>query len=737
MAGRLLVAALALCAAACTPQRAPESTNGVLDLRSVALDGQPVRLAGDWNAYANQLVSDDPLKSRPEPDLVTPLQIWNGLRTRDGRVVPAEGYAVYQLALRLPVSIKDGASELALRTGEADTAQRLVIRDSDGKLLADVSSGRFGTRAADSVPSQRLRTVRFRTTRDLFVTLYVSNFEKWRGGPWTPPVLGLFDDVETLARVNRTVDFFAIGMIVMIALHYLVMFGMRPRERAPLLFALFCLLMALRAIVTRRYFEDVLPDPHWWSLLTRLNYLSFYCAVPTLALFLRALFPRHAHRSYLVFLLTGCAICIAAVGGPPWLYTRTLIGVQLLTVVSIPWAIYVLVLAARRDRDALPLIMLLGFAVMAASTVFDIVLVAKRHVTGAYFSHFGTVGFVFFQSVLLAMLNDRTRKDLEVRNTEVQRLNESLRQQIGDRSQELQEALLRAAENAPRAELPEGELFAERYRIERSLGSGGMGKVYEAVRVSDGLRVALKVLRGSFKPQAMARFAREAELAARIDHPNVISIHDLDVTSRGELFIAMELVGGESLDAQRARFGDVDWALPLLRQLSGALVAIHSRGILHRDLKPANILVAGGRVKVADFGIAGLKLSSARSGFLRALVDDDTIPEDVKLTQAGAFLGSPLYMAPELVGGAERASSRSDVFSLGLVAYELLSGRPPWEKPIVLERAQGRTPSVPRPLAELVALDTRVAAVFDRCIRIEPAARPDAAEVKATLEELA
>ena len=115
----------------------------------------------------------------------------------------------------------------------------------------------------------------------------------------------------------------------------------------------------------------------------------------------------------------------------------------------------------------------------------------------------------------------------------------------------------------------------------------------------------------------------------------------------------------------------------------------------------------------------------------------DTQPAELKLTQAGALLGSPMYMAPELVGGAERATTRSDIFSFGLIAFELLTGRRPFQRPILLERADGRMPDPPPPLAKLIGIDARVGEIVDLCLHFAPGARPDAATIRAALSVVA
>jgi hypothetical protein len=736
--GRLIAAMAMVCIAACSRAPAPpEAVNGTLDLRGWHVEGAPLRLGTRWSFWWKKVVSDDPRTAKPTPDAETLLVNWNGLPLPDGSRATGFGYATYQLALSLPDQVKNGEEQLALRTGEADSASRITVRDSDGVLLAQLTTGEFATDPSKSRPMHRFDMLRFTTRRDVLITLYVSNWEKAYGGPWSAPIFGTATDLDTSVRRQRAVDFGTVGLLVMIAIHHLVMFVLRPRERAPLWFALLCLDMALRTLLTRHYFETEWNLPSLWPYLLRANFLTFYCAVPLFAAFSADLFPRYMpRRGTLAFLAATVPFVVAALLLPPVVFTAMLSYFHLLTLVSIVAFSLILLRAVVQHHDVLPLIMLLGFSVTALTVVYDIAI-AHGTAGGLYVSQYGSAAFVVFQSLLLAIGRDRDRRALETRNSEVQTLNESLRRQISDRAHQLQQALMLLGSGGSKDELELGQKVAGRYRIVAPIGQGGMGQVYEAERLDDRRRVALKVLRGPWKPQTLARFAREAQLVASISHPNVIAIEDMDITSQGEFFLVMELLAGASLESHRDHFGNVAWALPILRQLVCALEAIHRRGVVHRDLKPGNILIDGAIVKVADFGIAGLAMASLPSQ-LKSTVDgaNDTAEADVKLTRAGTFLGSPLYMAPELVGGAERASARSDVFSFGLVAYELVTGRRPFPRAVVLERADGRIPPPPIPVVELApSLPAEVGAAIDRCLVFEPVARPDAATLRTLLDE--
>lgn len=193
---------------------------------------------------------------------------------------------------------------------------------------------------------------------------------------------------------------------------------------------------------------------------------------------------------------------------------------------------------------------------------------------------------------------DAMRKDLqakvrilEERNTEIQQLNDELRRQIEQRSRQMIEMLL-DDESVSHDEvvpiLPPGYVLAERYEIVAVLGQGAMGTVYEVQRTTDRRHLATKVLGGRLSKTAIARFAREAQLLAKLKHPNLISIVDADVTDKHIAYIVMELVRGDNLAALQNKYGDLSFVLPILQQVADALATVHAGGVVHRDLKPAD-----------------------------------------------------------------------------------------------------------------------------------------------------
>ncbi len=210
--------------------------------------------------------------------------------------------------------------------------------------------------------------------------------------------------------------------------------------------------------------------------------------------------------------------------------------------------------------------------------------------------------------------------------------------------------------------------LADRYHIERELGAGGMATVYLARDLKHGRPVALKVLREDIATlMGSGRFEREIRLAARLQHPHICAVHDSGENA-GMFWFTMPFVEGESLEARLARTGRLpaDEALRIGAEAALGLAAAHAQGVIHRDIKPANLLLStDGSTLVADFGIA------------RALGGSGTAPGDAPLTQTGFSPGTPAYMSPEQLAGGREVDARSDVFSLGVVLLEMLSGERP------------------------------------------------------------
>ena len=215
-----------------------------------------------------------------------------------------------------------------------------------------------------------------------------------------------------------------------------------------------------------------------------------------------------------------------------------------------------------------------------------------------------------------------------------------------------------------------GKVFQDTYAVTRLIGEGGMGEVYEVSHLRLERRFAIKVLvkEAASKPEALSRFQREARVTSGLGHPHIVEIVDFNIGPDGRPYIVMELLEGESLASRLRRSGRMDLAqaASVTRQTTSALHAAHQKGIIHRDLKPENIFlckrgIRDDYVKLLDFGIS--KVLDSKSG----------------LTRQESLIGSPAYMAPELVRkGSSRSEPRADVYSMGVVLFEMLAGTPPF-----------------------------------------------------------
>ncbi len=268
--------------------------------------------------------------------------------------------------------------------------------------------------------------------------------------------------------------------------------------------------------------------------------------------------------------------------------------------------------------------------------------------------------------------------------------------------------------------------LGDRYRIERELGAGGMATVYLAEDLRHHRQVALKVL----KPEIAAtlgagRFAREIEVAARLQHPNILPLHDSGEAD-GFFFYVMPYVEGESLRDRLARGGElpIPDAVRILMEVADALGEAHAHGVVHRDIKPENVMLRGRHALVTDFGVA--KAVTAATG-------------QQLLTSTGVALGTPTYMAPEQAMADPHQDHRVDIYALGVLGYELLTGRAPYSATTAQEMLAAHITAEPEPLERYrPAVPPALAAVILKCLAKKPADRWQTAdELLQHLEPLA
>jgi formylglycine-generating enzyme required for sulfatase activity/tRNA A-37 threonylcarbamoyl transferase component Bud32 len=272
------------------------------------------------------------------------------------------------------------------------------------------------------------------------------------------------------------------------------------------------------------------------------------------------------------------------------------------------------------------------------------------------------------------------------------------------------------------------------YQIVGQLGEGGMGAVFHAVHRDIGKHVAIKVLHPHLcqNPEVATRFLNEARAASAIEHPGIVDIFEFERTPAGAPYIVMEFLRGEPLAARMERLGIGlrPQALRIARQVASVLAAAHDKGIVHRDMKPDNVMIVpdpeapdGERVKVLDFGIAKVAEEAQKPG------------GHLVKTQDGLLLGTPAYMSPEQCRGARDVNDRADVYSLGIMLYQMLAGGLPFRGDSVAEMMAAQLMEQPPSLAQAAPeIPAPVVALVDAMLAKAPAARPSMHQVLAQLQ---
>jgi eukaryotic-like serine/threonine-protein kinase len=283
---------------------------------------------------------------------------------------------------------------------------------------------------------------------------------------------------------------------------------------------------------------------------------------------------------------------------------------------------------------------------------------------------------------------------------------------------------------APEPQLAAGDTLAGRYRLERLLGEGGMGFVWQARQLTTDKAVAIKVLKSQDAADT-ARFLREAKVAAALSHRNIIQVFDFwEMEGKGPVFMVMELLHGETLAERLERTGPLptEQVLTLVMPVASAVRAAHARGVVHRDLKPDNIFLArvadadAPEVKVVDFGLAKPFIINVGA---------------TALTQTGSVMGTPYYMAPEQVYGEKDIDGQADVWALGVILYECATGTRPFEGENFGQIFRRVTHGLYTPLRELApSVPPALEALVVRALSHDRDKRPTMAEVHETLVSL-
>ncbi|MEX1367977.1 MAG: serine/threonine-protein kinase, partial [Nannocystaceae bacterium] len=432
-----------------------------------------------------------------------------------------------------------------------------------------------------------------------------------------------------------------------------------------------------------------------------------------------------------------------------------------------------------------------GCVALALFALFLSLVLSRSHIT--------TLARADELNVALA----RRVAEVEDERARVLELNDELRAQISERSANLFTALalVESIGAGRRPPLVAGTEIDGRYRVERVLGSGAMGMVYEAVSLADGSRWAMKVA-NEVRGPALARLAREAHVASQLRHEHVVQIRDIGASTLGFMYIVLELVEGRSLGEYVRQDGPLCAAdaLSVLSQIASGLAALHGVGIAHRDLKPDNVLLTEdeGRLvaKLTDFGISRLddEVELAAPSRIQDLAGGDSVtlslprepmspaerplpssdavveataaepsdddddetrtlvrprergpgsesvgtpsPEGLVVTGTGLLVGTPHYIAPELARPGARVDVRADLFSFGVLGFEVLTGHRPFTESVAARLLRGEIvdPEPERPLPDDYGA---TGPLLLRCLSFDPAERPTAPEVAELLQQAA
>jgi len=691
--------------------------------------------------------------------------------------------------VELPAALRDGPLDLSIPYfGACPTLT--VDGEPAVQLDGDADQYRSGPPLRWRIPAE--------ATADGRLALELTVPHRWPGSgrlEVAPRLLrsGTFDRATVRARVFHL--YFALAAMValmQVGLTCVAIFLLDRRRLAYLWFGI----QALFALYYPAYVAGLTAFLGTWDLIFLPT--TLIGATHVAALFTHTYFDLPRPSKW--FLVSG--VGGTAVSWVVWLATDSWRAVHwiaplLITILAITIGYQIVVCArlVRQQNRPRAAMLLAACWIAVASTAwpdFASWLGLGEWLGGTHTATLGLTLFAFFLSLLLGRGHIRSlnRSDelnvaladqvsvLETRGQEIERLNVELRRQIEERSAQIMAALTVGNKDEQAGELAADEVVQGRYRVVRRLGRGGMGAVYEVVRESDGQRLALKVAQ-HVRGLALARLAREAQIACRVDHPNVVRVHDVDVAPNGYVFVVMELVRGVRLDELKVSERPRAFWLEVLRQVAEGLTALHAAGIVHRDLKPANVMVTSeaehAAVKIVDFGISRmlddpteleetavevprhLRRRTSRTAddlpsIVRALTrsvdgQDDSLELDLdvtedrcapagrpSLTRPGEVPGTPPYLAPELMLPGAPVTVAADVFSFGVLAYQRLTGVRPFHEPAAFVVLDGReVPDPPDVTVGCAGLDPYVASAIMRCLSVAPADRPTAAELAEVL----
>jgi response regulator RpfG family c-di-GMP phosphodiesterase len=405
----------------------PGIRNGVLDLRSwnFELDGN-VELSGEWGFYWKQLLSEVDFENGKQPASSTLYQMpntWNGFKI-DGKELPGDGYATFVLE----VLINPRDTPLAFKIQDMDTAYNLYVNH---ELVA--RNGIVGISYKSMEPEFKPMTATFNVSSNRFrIILQISNFHHRRGGPWSPIFLGDAKQVKHAAEKGLISNGFLIGAIFIMGLYHLFLFTLRKEEWSYLHLGIFCILIALRSLlISERYLHTIFPSINW-EILQKLEYLSFYLAVPIFGMFIHSLFPDDFNKRILRGIQGVSSLFVLFVlFSRARYFTASVNGYQLFTVMSGIYIIYVLVKAYLNKREGI-VILIGGYLFLFLMSINEILYVNELIQTG-YTIPLGMFVFIFTQAFTLSQRYSNIFNEIELQKLELTQTNLAYKNEIVSR----------------------------------------------------------------------------------------------------------------------------------------------------------------------------------------------------------------------------------------------------------------------------------------------------------------
>ena len=414
------------CRMAALPKTAPEAVGGLLDLSSwdFKTDG-PVNLNGEWEFYWMQhLDPRDFVRSNPpsRTGFIDVPGYWNGYEV-NGKPLSGVGYATYRLRVRLGPSNRN----LALRLLEISTAYSLYL---NGEKVG--TAGVAGNNRQTTTPRYNVQIVDFTVeSTPLEIILQVSNFHHRRGGIWEVVQLGREQDIRGLQEGMVGLDLFLFGSILIMGIYHLALFCFRRKERSTLYFGIFCFLVLVRLLTTgERYLLHLFPSISW-ALMVRLEYLSFYLAVPAFILFMRSIFHDFSRRILMLTAGLAAGFSCVVVFAPPRIFSLTLNAYEILTLVLAGYGLYVIIRALPQKKVE-SLVFLCGFIILSLAMINDMLHVERVIETGFY-APFGLFVFILSQASLLSFRFSNAMTTVEQQGQALKQTFESYKSEIVER----------------------------------------------------------------------------------------------------------------------------------------------------------------------------------------------------------------------------------------------------------------------------------------------------------------